>query len=539
MRRRVIVAVITAVTAVGGWAAVPAVPAASAAPAPASPPQRIDRPVAFIDNFDNGRTDGWASRTLGTRDGPANWHVTSGQLVQSSNVFGGTRDTLARPGTMLVAGDQGWTNYDYSVRARTSDNDEFGVVFRYQNHRNFYRFTMDAQRHERQLVKRVDGVYSVLAQDSSGYTPGAWYTLRVVAVGGRLQIYVNGRTVFDVTDASLGWGRIGLYTWGCPTTFDDVSAQVESDDFFTIAVMPDTQLEVQSDPPELAAETRWLSTNRANLHLAAVLQEGDVVNVMNSARQWNVATRYFRYLDGKVPFSIAAGNHDTFDLTTKVLPRPVDPAPFNAFIGRLADYRVGGQFASGSYLNTFRLLSAGGVRLLILNLQFGAPDDVLDWAAGVVDRHPGRHVLLLTHDYLGSDNLVRGPDVPGGSNDLPSYDNPGLNDPTAIWEKFVSVHPNVQFVFNGHVIDPTSPTEPWSVGRLVSANSAGRSVFQTLTNYQTYQKGLGYLRLFRFYPSEGTVSVTNYSPFQDTYLTDPDDQFSYTGVDLGSWPPSS
>jgi hypothetical protein len=436
---------------------------------------------------------------------------------------------------MFAAGDPSWTNYDYSVRARTTDNDEFGVVFRYQSPRNFYRFSMDAQRHTRQLVKRVDGVYTVIAQDTGGYTPGDWYTLRVVAVGSRLQVFVDGRTVFDVIDASLPRGRIGMYTWGCPTTFDDVSARIESDDYFTIAVIPDTQLEVQSDPPLLAAETRWLSTNRANLHLAEVLQEGDVVNVMKSTRQWNVATRYFRYLDGKVPYSIAAGNHDIFDLTTKTPPHAVEPAAFNAFIGRLANYHVDGRFEGGSYLNSFQLLNAGGVRLLILNLQFGAPDPVLGWAAGIVDRHPRRHVLVLTHDYLGSNNLVRGPGVPGGSNNLPSTDNPSLNDPTEIWAKFVKLHANVQFVFNGHVIDPTSPSEPWSVGRLVSTDTAGRSVFQTLTNYQTYQKGLGYLRLFRFYPAEGKVTVTSYSPFQDTYLTDSDDQFSYTGVALRGW----
>jgi hypothetical protein len=529
MRSRVIVTLITA-------AAGAAVSAAAQAPsAAASTPQRIARPTAFVDNFDNGRTDGWASRTLGTRDGPANWHVTAGQLVQSSNVYGGTGTTAARPGTMFAAGDPSWTNYDYSVRARTTDNDEFGVVFRYQSPRNFYRFSMDAQRHTRQLVKRVDGVYTVIAQDTGGYTPGDWYTLRVVAVGSRLQVFVDGRTVFDVIDASLPRGRIGMYTWGCPTTFDDVSARIESDDYFTIAVIPDTQLEVQSDPPLLAAETRWLSTNRANLHLAEVLQEGDVVNVMKSTRQWNVATRYFRYLDGKVPYSIAAGNHDIFDLTTKTPPHAVEPAAFNAFIGRLANYHVDGRFEGGSYLNSFQLLNAGGVRLLILNLQFGAPDPVLGWAAGIVDRHPRRHVLVLTHDYLGSNNLVRGPGVPGGSNNLPSTDNPSLNDPTEIWAKFVKLHANVQFVFNGHVIDPTSPSEPWSVGRLVSTDTAGRSVFQTLTNYQTYQKGLGYLRLFRFYPAEGKVTVTSYSPFQDIYLTDSDDQFSYTGVALRGW----
>jgi len=534
-------AALAAVAAAAALVAVVAVADGTAAAAGTSnQPAPIPNPTSFFDTFDNGRLDGWLPRNFGTVDGPARWQVPHGQLVQSSNVYGGSTaaSALDKPGAMLVAGDPQWTNYDFTVQARTADNDDFGIVFRYQGPNDFYRFSMDSERHYRRLVKRVQGRYQLLAQSPVGYTPNSTYTLRVVAVWSRLQVYVNGAALFDVRDTSLGSGRLGVYTWGCPTTFDDVSAQVEDDDYFTLAVLPDTQYEVRDDPTTLSAQTTWLVQHRADLHLAAVLHEGDVVDKMRSTTQWDRAAQYLGYLGGKVPYAIAAGNHDVLDFTGET-PYPVYSAPFDAFIARLPDSTVSGRFRTDSDLNTYQLLDAGGVHLLILDLQFGARDDVLQWAGKVADRYPDRHAVLLTHDYLGSNSQVRGPDVVGGNSALPSAYNVSLNDPVDIWAKLVKTHPNVQFVLNGHVIDPTGPTEPWSVGRLVSANDAGRPVYQMLANYQTFAGGRGFLRLLRFYPATGRLAVTTYSPAENSYLTDDDDQFGYDGVDLGAWPPAA
>ena len=100
-------------------------------------------------------------------------------------------------------------------------------------------------------------------------------------------------------------------------------------------------------------------------------------------------------------------------------------------------------------------------------------------------------------------------------------------------DKFVRQHANVQFTFNGHVIQTVAPDAPWSVARLVAANDAGTSVFQVLTNYQTYRSGGGFLRLFRFYPSQHRVEVQTYSPYEKRYLTDPGNEFTFDGVELG------
>ena len=43
-----------------------------------------------------------------------------------------------------VAGDSGWTDVVFSARLRSLDDDAIGVLFRYGDENNYYRFSMDA-----------------------------------------------------------------------------------------------------------------------------------------------------------------------------------------------------------------------------------------------------------------------------------------------------------------------------------------------------------------------------------------------------------
>jgi phosphodiesterase/alkaline phosphatase D-like protein len=178
----------------------------------------------FSDNFSNG-LGSWTSVDEGTTDAPSAWAIASGVLVQSSNIWGGSPDGAdpVKPGTFLLAGDASWTNYEFSVRLRSTDDDGIGVMFRYRDSQNYYRFSMDQQRSFRRLVKVVNGITTILAQDAVAYTANQWYQVKVVLAAERIQLYVDGGLLFDVVDTSITSGRIALYCWGNPdSNFDDV-----------------------------------------------------------------------------------------------------------------------------------------------------------------------------------------------------------------------------------------------------------------------------------------------------------------------------
>ena len=76
-----------------------------------------------------------------TIEGPSDWRVEpDGWLHQRSNIWGRRGDFIGRWfGTCLIAGDAGWEDYTLSVKAKPTDDDGFGVVFRYQDPEHFYR----------------------------------------------------------------------------------------------------------------------------------------------------------------------------------------------------------------------------------------------------------------------------------------------------------------------------------------------------------------------------------------------------------------
>jgi hypothetical protein len=166
----------------------------------------------------------------------------------------------------------------------------------------------------------------------------------------------------------------------------------------------------------------------------------------------------------------------------------------------------------------------------VFALEFGPRNGVLDWANQVVANHPHRRVIIVTHNYMYSDDTLVGP------GDLWNPHNYGLcagatgpeacNDGEEMWANFVKLHENISFVFSGHTLND-------GTGTLVSTGDNGNQVYQMLANYQfEAYGGNGYLRVVTFYPDQQEIAVQTYSPYLDRYRTEPDQQFEFLNVDL-------
>ncbi len=59
-----------------------------------------------------------------------------------------------------------WTDYRVTLTMRSEDNEAIGVMFRYRDSNNYYRFSWDSQRSYRRLVKRENGVFTLRAEDA-------------------------------------------------------------------------------------------------------------------------------------------------------------------------------------------------------------------------------------------------------------------------------------------------------------------------------------------------------------------------------------
>jgi 3',5'-cyclic AMP phosphodiesterase CpdA len=296
---------------------------------------------------------------------------------------------------------------------------------------------------------------------------------------------------------------------------------------FTIVVLPDTQFYAQAYPEIFKAQTDWILAHREDQRIAFVLHEGDIVN-FDFDEQWAVAAQNLHTLDGKVPYVLAAGNHD---LSWKGGRLGRDADLMNHYFPASALAALPwptGTFEPGKIESHYQVLEAGGGRWLVLSLEYGPRDAVVEWADQVLTQYADLPAIVLTHAYLSDifgryNRTNKQPFWPCGDR----MDLGGCNDGEDLWRKALSRHDNVMFVFSGHVLHP-------GAGRLTSDHPSGRRTHQMLANYQTCadvpcknpvtgkmtQGGDGFLRLVRIDPAARTATVETYSPYLDEWKTD-------------------
>jgi hypothetical protein len=186
--------------------------------------------VLLDERFHNTRLINWTVvDDPDTLEGPSDWQVVpDGWVYQRSNIWGRRGDFQGRWfGTYLVAGDSGWSDYTLSVRARATDDDGFGVVFRYQDAEHFYRLLLLQDGFSGGPITRLDrregADYTELWSVAKGYQPGAEVMIEVRVEGDAISASIDGRQLFDIKNGAYRSGRIGLFCYAQKgQAFDDV-----------------------------------------------------------------------------------------------------------------------------------------------------------------------------------------------------------------------------------------------------------------------------------------------------------------------------
>lgn len=111
-----------------------------------------------------------------------------------------------------------WTDYRVCINIRSedvpyySDNNAFGIVFRFKDSLNYYVFRLSSK--DRRLYKNVDGVPYTLARDELVYSNKQNYFITIEAIGSSLIVHQDGVLVFEVTDRdAIKRGSFGYYCW--------------------------------------------------------------------------------------------------------------------------------------------------------------------------------------------------------------------------------------------------------------------------------------------------------------------------------------
>lgn len=285
---------------------------------------------------------------------------------------------------------------------------------------------------------------------------------------------------------------------------------------FSIVFLPDSQEYSQDLPEHFLAQTRWIVEQRARLNIRAVLHVGDVVN-RNEPDQWANADAALRVLDAaEMPYLIAIGNHD-YDVKADADRRAT---AFNATFPperyTAHPWWRGGFYEAGHTENAYCRLAVGGADWLLLNLEFGPRQEVIDWANDLLARFRDHPAILLTHSYLYMDGTW----VSDGHRHNPKGYALGAtaHDGADLWAKLVSRHDNLRWVQGGHHVGAYAAYRQ-------DRSPGGRRVHQVFANWQQAPNGGdGWLRIVTFGPHQARVQT--FSPTLGRADTAPEHKFT-------------
>jgi lysophospholipase L1-like esterase len=185
--------------------------------------------LPFSDDFEDGNSNGWTAVDDNIQNASA-WSAGTGRLVQtvSTNDFGGdVTETYRRGSYQFYADSVNLTNYRFSVDVtpRSGSSDDVGVMFRYTDNNNYYRFSINSEAGGARLESNVNGTYMTLAHDFRGYLPNRLQEIVVEVDGPLIQVFVNDDPLFAAHNTDHAQGGVGLYTRD-GALFDNVSVTV-------------------------------------------------------------------------------------------------------------------------------------------------------------------------------------------------------------------------------------------------------------------------------------------------------------------------
>jgi hypothetical protein len=174
---------------------------------------------------------------------------------------------LPKPGTLAVVAAPLPNDLYFEAYLTNPDNDGMGVVFRFRDAANHYRFSWDAERRYRRLAKVVNGTWTVLQEDATPFVPQQTYRVATQVDGARIRVFIDGALWADRNDASHQSGSVGLYSWG--------SLNLYFDDALCLKPLTDPSIDPRSVGawalrPVMTAQLRGLVTEVVGRHPGSV-----------------------------------------------------------------------------------------------------------------------------------------------------------------------------------------------------------------------------------------------------------------------------
>lgn len=330
----------------------------------------------------------------------------------------------------------------------------------------------------------------------------------------------------DIPDAS-GNGYLMRYsrTWVSLEEMEKILQEDENNYTYSIAFLPDIQYTTEFYQNNLPPVFDYLINHQESENIRYLITLGDLTN-SNTPTEWGLINQQLRKLKDKLPYSLIRGNHDIYDSGAEPLYDETFAKPGTDYYEHVM--ANGGSQDPVSVANTYLLFTAGQVDYILLNLDFGAGDSVLEWANDILQTYADRRAIVATHGYLQSDGSLLTGDEPYS----PSTYMINMNDGDDLWEKLIRKHANISMVVCGHISSDITVCS-------VATGDAGNKVYQIMMDVQSTDNllgGVGMINLMRFTDDGRYARLDSYSTVLNSYFHEANTEIK---LDFGPWTPKT
>jgi len=182
-----------------------------------------DAPRLLTEDFQDKDMDGWSIVQEGSWPLRARWSSTDGALVETSGISRRNDGIAARGTYAFFKYGLNWTDLLASVQICSRDTRDLGLMFRYVDKDNYYRFSWNSRAGYARLVRCLGGRFELLTWSAFRYVKDRVYTIAVLASGQDLRVYVDGKPLLAYQDGLIAAGSIALYSSGNKgSSFDQI-----------------------------------------------------------------------------------------------------------------------------------------------------------------------------------------------------------------------------------------------------------------------------------------------------------------------------
>ena len=320
-----------------------------------------------------------------------------------------------------------------------------------------------------------------------------------------------------------------------PTAPPAMAASLLPEAPFSIFWITDTQFLSESNPALFKMLNNWIVSQWGPFNGKMVIHTGDIVQTGAVSQEWGNADDAMSILTAnKIPYTWCAGNHDDLiqdEATSGWMGNQwtsFDPLKVSGLVNGLQHARWVDDYHSG--MNTAVSFTANGRSFLVVNIEWNAQPDVLEWVGGILDdvSYANHHVILAPHAYIDATGSVNG-----------SRWGPMLADFVSGLNALMNEHSyNVFLTLNGHFATDCGYNTPSPVNNRNElmfdrqdctdnpGDPRGRNVDATSGANDTEKVGGATAVVLTFDTYNNQISAKTYDIYPGKWRDDPFEQYS-------------